>query len=355
MAPPLKYKPEHVEKALSIIADSGYSGLRVAAEQFGYPYEGLRRHLATSHREQYQQAVACARPEHRSGEEDVVSAALAALRPVQLPAPPKYKSALSANVGVDVVASDFHFPKADERSCNVLLRTIEELRPERLILNGDTVDLLAVSHYSKDQRHTWTLREEAEAFHKALYEAHRIGQRWGMQLIETEANHSGNGTASRWHRYLSDRIPHLYAHPKASELLDYRTWWYPSWCPIELVEDVVIADDLLITHGDIVRKHGAYSARAHAEKYHSSVMHGHTHRLGLSVDRIPARGTRPEQIRRSFEIGCMCDISPTYARSPNWHNGFAVVSSEGEHYGVELVSIVQGVATINALGRTVRG
>ena len=277
------------------------------------------------------------------------------LRPVQMPAPVRSPVEQTAN-NFTLVAGDFHFPQHCERSVAVFLETVAQLKPRRVILNGDTVDLLAVSRYPKDQRHTYDLRQEVVAFHGFLHQLMSLGNAWGLTVLETEANHSGNGTASRWHRYLSDRVPVLYGHPKAEQLLDYRTWFYPEWCPIALVESVVIADDLLVIHGDLVRKHAAYSARGHAEKWHSSVMHSHTHRLGSSMERIPAVGTRAEAVRRAFEIGCMCNLQPSYVTAPNWTNGFAIISHDADEmdYGVELVAIQRGQAVVSALGATVR-
>lgn len=277
------------------------------------------------------------------------------LRPVQLPAP-EPATALVVPGDFTLVAGDFHFPQHCERSVAVFLETVRQLKPRRVILNGDTVDLLAVSRYPKDQRHTWDLRQEVTAFHAFLHQLMSIGKAWGLVVLETEANHSGNGTASRWHRYLSDRVPVLYGHPEAQRMLDYRTWFYPEWCPIELVESVVIADDLLVLHGDLVRKSGAYSARGHMEKWQSSVMHSHTHRIGQSVRRIPAVGTRLDGLQRAYEIGCMCSLTPSYVSAPDWANGFAIVSHDAdeEEYGVELVTIQRGRAVVSALGQTVQ-
>ena len=276
------------------------------------------------------------------------------LRPVALPAPEKPERTVEAN-GFTLVAGDFHFPAQSNASIAVMLETIQLLRPKRLILNGDTVDLLAVSRYPKDQRHTWDLRQEVTEFHKFLHLVREVSAAWNMDIVETEANHSGNGTASRWHRYLSDRVPVLYGHPKAEELLRYETWFYPEWCPIRLQDHVIVAGELLVLHGDMVRKHAAYSARGHAEKWHSSVMHSHTHRMGSSLERIPAVGYRDEQVRRAYEIGCMCDLNPSYVSAPNWTNGFAIVSHGAEPgvYGVELVNVLHDKASIAALGKTI--
>jgi len=111
-----------------------------------------------------------------------------------------------------------------------------------------------------------------------------------------------------------------------------------------------------VLHGDLVRKHAAYSARGHAEKWHSSVMHSHTHRLGSSMERVPSVGTRSEAVRRAYEIGCMCNLQPSYVSAPNWTNGFAIIAHDANEldYGVELVSVSRGQAVVAALGQTVR-
>ena len=353
----MKWEPHEVEVALEAIRTATGNKAQAAALATNRTQNSVRKYLSEYHRERYEAALQgkattpVARARHG---DDMVPEWLERLRPVHLPAPPQHHGRLTTASQCTLVAGDFHFPKADEATVTVLFKTLEELRPQTLVLNGDTVDLLAVSHYSKDQRHTWTLRDEAEAFHAFLHEVQRIGNRWGLRIVETEANHSGNGVASRWHRYLSERIPVLYSHPKAEELLNYRAWWYPEWSSIQLVDEWMICDSLLITHGDIVRKNPAYSARAHAEKYHASVMHSHTHRMGMGIDRIPSVGSRAESHRRSYEIGCMCDTNPTYATAPNWTNGFAIVVENGDDYNVELVPVLNGAAVVTTLETTVR-
>ena len=144
-----------------------------------------------------------------------------------------------------VIAGDFHFPQQDDAALAVLLETIRELRPARVILNGDLPDLLAVSKYPKDARskYSWALRDEAVAMHAFLRELERVLPE-DCSVVETEANHSGNGTGSRWWRYLSDRIPHLLQMDGAEERMGYQAWWYPEWSRLTLVDSVVLAGGL---------------------------------------------------------------------------------------------------------------
>jgi len=273
--------------------------------------------------------------------------------PVQIAPPPK-RSTTTANTEVTIVASDFHFPLQDDASVAIFLETVRLLKPKQVILNGDLPDLLALSRFPKDVRHTWSLQDEATQYSAFLHELEQVMPR-DTALCEIDANHSGNGTESRWWRYLSERIPELLAHPRAKEEMTYQKWWHPEWSRVQMLEELVIGHDLLITHGDMTRKWGGYTAKAHSERYVNSVLHGHTHRQGSHIRRVPAIGSRGEQTIRAYEIGCMCRLDPGYTKVPDWTQGFAIVIATGGHYAVELVTIENGAAVIGALGVALRG
>jgi hypothetical protein len=277
------------------------------------------------------------------------------LRPVELPAPPRQK-VTSTPAPFTLVAGDFHFGMHDQRCLDVILATVEAVKPKRIILNGDTVDLLAVSRYPKDKRRgkTWELRDEVAAFHSFLHSLHSIGDSWKLEIVETEANHSGDGTAGRWWRYLNDRCPELLGHHEAEERLGYANWFFPKWSSIRLVNDVMIADDLLVLHGDLVRGAAAYTAKASREKWMNSVMVNHTHRMGYSPKTISALNGRPPAYVRAYENGCACLLEVPYGVALDWQQGFSLICEDKDAYGVEQVVVDNGRANIAALGRTLR-
>lgn len=277
------------------------------------------------------------------------------VRPIAVTPPSLPRASVQPVDGMTVVGGDFHFGTASEQAMSVFIETCRQLQPSRVILNGDLPDLLAVSKYPKDvrKRFTWTLQDEAAQMHTFLRELEAAVPRT-TQIVETEANHSGNGTASRWWRYLSEHIGPLMTLPGAEERMSYQSWWYPEWSRLQLVESVVVADDLLVLHGDIVRKHAGYSARATMEKWWHSTMNSHTHRMGGGFQSVPALPHREGGQTRFYEIGCLCNLEPSYASAPNWTNGFAVIREDGEDYNVELVPVIKGRAVVNALGATVR-
>lgn len=317
-------------------------GLKVLAERFPVESETVAERWDKMRRRATEEA------EHRI-------AALDWLRPVALPAPTRPKTTGKPGP-FTLVAGDFHFGMHDDRALALFLATVEALKPKRVILNGDTVDLLAVSKYPKDHRKgkTWELRDEVAAFHSFLHSLHAIGDAWKIEVVETEANHSGNGTAGRWWRYLNDRCPELLGHNKAEELLSYETWFFPEWSNIKLVNDYMIADELLVIHGDIVRKDAGYTAKASREKWMNSILVNHTHRMGFSPKTITAHAGRPTSYVRAYENGCLCKVEVPYAVALDWQQGFAIVCEESDLFSVEQVIIDNGRANVAALGRTIR-
>lgn len=359
------WSDDEVQAALALIELEGFDGVRRFAAQSDRSADAVRIHLTTRHRAAYDAALArwrtsrhAARPSAlgpRPPETDPLEW-LERLRPIAMPAPQRRAASLAADGSLTLVAGDFHFPQQDDAAVAVFLEACRQLRPARVILNGDLPDLLAVSKYPKDIRkgQSWTLGDEAAAMHAFLHELERVLPR-DSEILETEANHSGNGTASRWWRYLSDAAGALISLPDAEAKLSYQAWWYPAWSRLRLVEQVVLADDLLVLHGDIVRKHAAYSSRATMEKWYSSVMHNHTHRQGFGAQAIPSIPGRPGGNLRHFETGCLCTLKPSYASAANWTQGFAIVREDGpRRYGVELVTIERGTAVCTTLGATLK-
>lgn len=263
-----------------------------------------------------------------------------------------------------LVVSDLHFPHDDPRYISIVLQVVEELKPQRLVLNGDGPDMLALSRFPKDARigKSWGLGEEQRASKSFWRTVAEVGQSWGIELVETEANHSGNDLASRWRRYLNERVPELFDLEGFEELASYARFFHPSDVDVRLVDDVVIAPEhpspLRILHGWKANANGGYTAKNSGDAIQGSVMVGHTHRLGESNRRVPAIVAGGETVRREhqhrrFEIGCGMLLGADYAPHADWTQGFAVIHHTARSYGVELVTVEDGRAVVGALGREV--
>lgn len=285
--------------------------------------------------------------------EDEVLEFLAQLAPIKVS--PRYENESTSTLNdYAVVGSDFHFGCHDQKAIDIFLETIFQLKPKTIILNGDTMDFLAISKYPKDLKKSWSLQYEREEYHAFLDEL--IGVSGGAKIYETVSNHSGQSIDGRWRRYLSDRIGELGSLSNITDILSYQNVFMGDYKNKVEHVDYVQLNGLIVTHGTTVRGNGGASCLGEINKWGSSILHGHTHRVGSSCKRIPAIGNRKEQQLYGFEGGCLCDLNSVYASAPNWNQGFNIVSldKDGETFGMEQVCVNNGVANIATLGKTIK-
>lgn len=298
------------------------------------------------------------KPSKFSKSSDEVLEFLANLAPIK--SPEKVKKTPSSKTKTDyaVVIGDMHFPKHCQKTIDIFLQVVEQLAPSKIILNGDTIDMLAVSRYPKDIRNNYSLLDERKAYHAFIDDLFEVAD-YDAEILEVNANHSGNDVTGRWWRYLSERISELASLPEIREVLSYEKIFLGDYAEdIKLVDYANITDDFIILHGDVVRKNGGYSARGMLDKFNISLMHNHTHRFGSTAQRIPGIANRKDQQIFAWENGCACDLNPVYASSPNWQNGFSIIgfdkSQDQQSYSVEQVMVNNGVANVSTLGKTIK-
>lgn len=274
------------------------------------------------------------------------------LSPIVCPIKEK-NNVIKSHTDYCVVIGDTHFPVQDKATIEIFFEVVRELSPKTIILNGDTLDMFAISRYPKDIRHRYSLMDERVEYHKFLAELIDISN--GADIFETNANHSGNDVTGRWFRYLSDRIGELASLDDIQDRLSYGNVFLGEYQKyVNLVDFVELTPEFIILHGDMVRKSGGYSAKAHMDKWMVSLMHNHTHRIGSTSQRFPAIGSRKEKQIFAWENGCACDLSPVYGSAPNWQNGFSIISLDGNAFGVEQIRVLNKKANIATLGCTIK-
>ena len=292
------------------------------------------------------------RPKRFQKTEEEILDFLSQLTPIKVS--PQYESRLDITLNnYAVVGSDFHFGCHDQKAIDIFLETIYKLKPRTIVLNGDTMDFLAISKYPKDLKHNWSLQTEREAYHAFLDEL--VGVSSGAEIFETVSNHSGQSIDGRWRRYLSDRLGELGSLDNISDILSYENVFMGEYKNKIKHVDYVDLNGLIVTHGTTVRKNGGASARGEIDKWHTSILHGHTHRIGSSCQRVPSIGGRQDKQLIGLEGGCLCSLDAVYGTALNWQSGFNIVSlghAPGE-FGVEQVYINNGKASISTLGYTI--
>jgi hypothetical protein len=277
------------------------------------------------------------------------------LAPIQYPAPIRSEVRQQANKFA-VVIGDMHFGVEHQPTLEIFYEVVSQVKPEKVILNGDTLDMFAISTYAKDARHKQSLQDEMNRYHRFLKILHDITDPWGAEILETNANHSGNSQEGRWWRYLSKQIGEAASLPVLQERLAYDKVFYPdaSWNRTKLVEEVILPTNMIVKHGTVVRKNGGQSARGEYEKVFASTITNHVHRFGATSQRHPAVGNRKAETFYNYENACACDLNPSYVKDPNWQNGFSIVNYTDEVIGVDFVAVNENIACVNTLQKTIR-
>lgn len=208
------------------------------------------------------------------------------------------------------ILSDIQIPFQDKPVLDLVLAFVKQLKPHGVILNGDIADCYSISSHRRDAT-TLTknsLNHEIEQCHRLMAALEGAKEKWWL----------GGNHEDRFYRHVNDNAPALGLIPG----LDFQTIFGLGehgfrW---KGYGDYVMLGKLLVTHGDIVRKHAGYSAKAHFDKYGISVLHGHTHRIGNYCH------TNIHGMHGAWENGCLCKLDGLgYAHHPDWQQGFSVV------------------------------
>jgi predicted phosphodiesterase len=229
------------------------------------------------------------------------------------------------------VISDVHIPYHDPKALEAAIVHLTKIQPDTLLLNGDFADFYGVSHWQRDPRKR-RFTEERKLIIEGLDWIRECFPK--AKIFWKDGNHE-----ERWTNWLWSKAPEIYDLPACQipELLEF------SKNKIEYITDKrpVLLGKLTVFHGHELPKGLASpvnAARGAFMKMLDSVMIGHGHRSSTHAE--------PNWMHREitcWSTGCLCDMTPEYARINKWNFGFALVevASDGE-YGVHNMRIAHG-------------
>ena len=222
---------------------------------------------------------------------------------------------------------DTQGPFVDPKALAVVELFIKEFQPDRIFYNGDILDFYEISVFRKNPGRQFTLQDELDQAtdmldrHKVL--APKTKQYW------IDGNHEARLLAYKWGT--APALASLRDTSLQSLLgLEQRSIAYQPY------SGYVNYLGLVITHGDRVRKDSARTAYAMSERFRSSGLSGHSHRLGSYY----WTGLQGPQVW--YEQGCLCRLDPEYEANPNWQQGFAYGEVRERKVYTSLVSIFNG-------------
>ena len=219
-------------------------------------------------------------------------------------------------VGRIGVLSDVHVPYHDVVAVQAAVRHLQAVKVNGLLLNGDIADFYSISH--------WVKRPSERDFPGEL-RAVRDFLGWLRQefpkvpIVLKLGNHE-----ERFEKWLWQHAAEISDEPEMG--LD--VWLRTARLGITIVDDQrpVLLGELPVLHGHELPR-GVSSpvnpARGAFMRTKHTVLVGHQHQTSGHCE--------PDMWHKEtfvWSTGCLCDLTPEYARLNRWNLGFAVVTVE---------------------------
>lgn len=227
-----------------------------------------------------------------------------------------------------VFIPDTHIPFINETIWERILDFLKDFQPDRIFILGDFIDSYNVSSFAQDPELFGQLQKELNLGKYHLEQLREVCPR--AKGVFCEGNHEAR--IKRW----------LWENPAIASLekLKIENLLGLDELDFEFVEygNYYNYNGFLVKHGDIVRMHSGYSAKAELEKMGLSGISGHTHRMAAHFK------TDMGGQKVWYESGCLCNLKLPWANgSNNWQNGFAVSWHErnGNRFFLELIPIIK--------------
>jgi len=212
------------------------------------------------------------------------------------------------------VISDTHIPYHSPVAFQAAITTLKKRKPKILLINGDFADFYRISRWQQNPKMRRFSEERKIVISALEWLRHEFGR--DCRIVYKLGNHE-----ERWNHFIWNRAPEIYDIPAAqiNTLLEFDKFG------IELVDDqrMVLAGKLAIAHGHELGK-GISSpvnpARGAFLRTHHTILVGHSHQTSGHAD---TNLWHDETF--VWSTGCLCDLSPEYARVNRWNHGFAFI------------------------------
>lgn len=231
-------------------------------------------------------------------------------------------------VGRVGILSDIHVPYHDETAVRTAIGHLHDLGIAALLLNGDIADFYAISRYMKDPSQRDFKGELVAVRQFVAYVRQEFPN---IPIVLKAGNHE-----ERWSHWLWQHAPEI----SEERMMSLGVWMHLDKHDITLVDNKrpVMLGRLPVLHGH--EKGQGISApvnqaRGSFLRLHHTVLEGHGHRTSVHCE--------PDMWHSEttcWSTGCLCDLTPDYARLNKWNHGFAVVEiRDGGEFDVENLRI----------------
>lgn len=242
-----------------------------------------------------------------------------------------------------LLLSDLQIPDHSEEALELVLQFIPDFRPNLVILNGDLLNFTGVAKYDPIPHYTVTLSDEIETARRIINKVVKIVRQSNpiVEIVWIKGNHE-----FRLEKFLATHAtPVAELKIDGEYLISIEKIFNTKELGIKTVpyqRDFKIGD-VIVEHGDLVRKHAGYTAKGMFESRGESGISGHTHRAGYYSR------TRAGKTYFWIEQGCLCNLEPEphYARRPDWAHSFVIAYQNKKQVFPQLIPIFNNSFVVN--------
>lgn len=212
------------------------------------------------------------------------------------------------------IFSDEHVPYHSTIALHAAVNYAKKMKPDAILLNGDSADFYTISRWETNPKKR-DLKGELEA--QIAYTEWIASQFPKARKVRKKGNH-----CERWDHWLWNKAP---------EICDMERMRLENWLEYEkhgfkMVGEKrpVMCGKLPVFHGHELGRSGISNpvnpARGAFLRTHHSVLVGHSHQTSGHADT-----NLWHEETFVWSTGCLCDLTPEYARINRWNFGFAIV------------------------------
>jgi len=227
-----------------------------------------------------------------------------------------------SEIDVYLIFGDLHCPFHDNRAVNIVCQIAEDLKPDHVIENGDSLDCYEFSVFSKDPARAQTFQQERNSHKKVMNQIRSASNADYLYVGGDEDNHFMRFMKNViWEKGLHD-VPEL-SPPRILYLKDE-----------EYVEGpILINKTFRISHGT---RYGENAAKLSLMDFMISGLQNHSHRLQTYY-----RTTATAEYVFA-QNGHLTDVKKAWKKNPNWQQGLSILYmlSDGR-FRLETIPIVK--------------
>lgn len=214
-----------------------------------------------------------------------------------------------------LVLTDIHIPYHDIKALQIALEYGKKLKPNAILLNGDTIDMYQASRFIKDRR----LRDLAGELEMTRDFLNYLKDEFDCPIYFKIGNHE-----ARWENYLRTTAPELLgiAEFELSNILQFGALGIQEIKSTQIIK----AGNLSILHGHEFGQSvfsPVNAARGLYMRAKSDSLVGHHHQTSEHSEKDLGGN-----VVTTWSVGCLAGLSPEYMPFNKWNHGFAFVEFE---------------------------